>query len=80
MIFKTSCEKANHICDKSQYHESSFLEKVKLNIHLIFCRVCREYTAKNQRLTRVLKNAKVRILSNDEKVVLKEKLFHEMKK
>ena len=80
MKFKIPCEKANHICNKSQYNEASFWEKIKLNLHLIYCKFCREYTSNNQKLTKAIKNAKVKTLCNEDKDVLKEKLHHEMKK
>lgn len=80
MKFKIPCEKANHICDKSQYNEASFLEKIKLNLHLIYCKFCREYTANNQKLTKTIKKAKVKTLCTEDKGLLKEKLHHEMKK
>jgi hypothetical protein len=80
MKFKIPCEKANHICDKSQYKEASIWEKIKLNIHLIYCRVCREYTAKNQKLTKTIKKAKVKTLCHEDKGILKEKLHQGMNK
>ncbi len=80
MKFKIPCEKANHICDKSQYKEASFWEKIKLNMHLIYCRVCREYTANNQKLTKTIKKAKVKTLCNEDKGILKEKLHQEINK
>ena len=51
------CEEAGHVCDKSQYKEASFWEKVKLNIHLIYCRACREYTKNNIKLSKAFKKS-----------------------
>ena len=31
------CEDAGQVCDKSQYKEASFWEKLKLNVHLLYC-------------------------------------------
>ncbi|MCC1484738.1 hypothetical protein [Winogradskyella immobilis] len=59
---KLECHEANHICDKNQYKEASFLEKVKLTIHLIYCRACRQYTRKNTKLTKLVNNPKVQAL------------------
>ena len=56
---KTPCEKANHVCDKTQYKESTFWEKIKLNIHLLYCKACREYTKNNTKLTNYLKDSEV---------------------
>ncbi len=52
------CHEAQHVCDKSQYNESSFLEKIKLNIHLLFCKACQKYTSNNIKLTKMMKNNK----------------------
>jgi len=66
----TACEKANHVCDKIQYKEASFVEKIKLNFHLLICRACRKYTSKNQKLTKVVKDSKVECLNCSEKEAL----------
>jgi len=62
-----SCDKATHTCDKSQYNEASFWEKIKLNIHLIYCRACRKYSSNNNKLTKLVKNPEVECLKNAEK-------------
>jgi predicted anti-sigma-YlaC factor YlaD len=49
-----SCEEANHVCDKTQYKEASLWEKVILNMHLIYCRACRNYTKNNTKLTKLV--------------------------
>ena len=59
------CDDANHVCDKTQYKEATLWEKIKLNIHLIYCRACRKYTENNTKLTKVLKKSEVECL--DEK-------------
>lgn len=48
------CEEANHVCDKTQYKEATLWEKIKLNIHLIYCNACRKYTKKNTKLTKLI--------------------------
>ena len=74
------CEEANHTCDKNQYKEASFWELIKLNIHLIGCRVCRKYTARNTRLTKVFKKSNVKTMPIDSKTEMKERLRQEMSK
>ena len=59
---KLECHQANHICDKNQYKEANFWEKVRLTIHLIYCRACRAYTSKNTKLTKLVNNPKVQTL------------------
>lgn len=74
------CDEANHICDKNQYKEAGFWEKVKLNIHLIYCRVCRKYSARNVKLSEAIKNSNFKTLLPDQKQALKERLQKEIAK
>ncbi|WP_103863710.1 hypothetical protein [Aquimarina sp. I32.4] len=79
-IFFVSCPEANHFCDKNQYKEASFWEKVRLNIHLIYCRACRKYTSKNMKLTKLVKDPKVISINQADKNVMKEHLKQKMQK
>ncbi len=74
------CEEANHTCDKNQYKEASLLELIKLNIHLIYCAVCREYTARNTKLTKLFKKSEIKTMPLDQKAAMKEKLRQKMTK
>ena len=74
------CEEAGHVCDKSQYKEASFWEKVKLNIHLLYCRACREYTKNNTKLSKAFRKSDIKTMPLNDKKDLKEKLHHEMSK
>ena len=67
---KTACEKANHVCDKTQYEEATWVEKIKLTLHLIYCRACRKYSSNNQKLTKVIKDSKVECMNSKEKETL----------
>lgn len=78
MKVKLECHEANHICDKNQYLEASFWQKVKLTFHLAYCRACRTYTASNTKLTKTMQNPKIQTVSQDEKNALKEKLAREL--
>lgn len=78
MKVKLECHEANHICDKNQYKEAGFFEKMKLTIHLIYCRACRAYTINNTKLTKAMNNPKVEAVSQDEKNSLKERLAREL--
>ncbi len=73
-----SCSDANHFCDKNQYKEASFWEKVKLNIHLIYCKACRKYSANNNKLTKLVKDPKVISINEYEKNAMKERLKQKM--
>lgn len=44
---KLTCDQATTICDKSQYNEATFWEKIKLNLHLFLCNKCGMYAKQN---------------------------------
>ena len=75
-----SCEKANHVCDKTQYKEATLWEKIKLNIHLLYCRACREYTKNNQKLSRAIKKSDVQCLDCKDKETMKTEFHAELEK
>ena len=74
------CDEANHTCDKTQYKEASFWEKVKLNIHLIYCSACRKYTTRNTKLTQVVDKSKPKTLGLKQKEKMEEALQRELSK
>ena len=49
-----SCDEATTICDKNQYGEASFWEKIKLNLHLLMCKHCRGYSKQNHLITKIV--------------------------
>lgn len=71
------CEEANHVCDKSQYKEATLWEKIKLNIHLIYCNACRKYTKKNTKLTKLF-SRKATPMSSSAKESLKSAFEQEL--
>lgn len=77
MKITMQCQEANHVCDKNQYKEATFWEKVRLNIHLIYCRACRKYTSRNIKLTKAIKNPMVQTA---DKADLKQRLQQELSK
>lgn len=78
MKLKTECHEANHICDKNQYNEATFWEKVRLNIHLIYCRACRKYSIRNSKLTKAVNNPTVQTVSTSEKEAMKQRLQEQL--
>ena len=75
-----TCDEATMICDKSQYNEASFYEKIQLNIHFLKCKICRLYTKQNNKMS-VLFNIKAadckkhqHCMSSADKAALKEQL------
>ena len=77
---KLECHEANHICDKNQYKEASLREKIILTFHLMYCRACRKYTAKNTQLTKLVKNPKVETLDDSAKNKLQQAFEVELSK
>jgi len=75
----TACDRAQHTCDKSQYNEATIVEKIKLSIHLLFCKACQKYTANNNKLTKVMKAEKVETFAASEKNKM-EDLFQQQLK
>lgn len=55
---KITCEEATTICTKSQYGEATLIDKIKLNIHFMFCKVCRMFTKQNSALSDMCAMAK----------------------
>lgn len=79
MKFMLPCDEANHVCDKTQYKEASLWEMVKLNLHLIYCRACRNYTKNNTKLTKIIKNSDVACLDKNFKDGLKKDFIEAQK-
>ncbi|MEQ3796408.1 hypothetical protein AAFP94_14565 [Flavobacteriaceae bacterium MJ-SS4] len=75
-----SCDVANHVCDKTQYNEASLWEKIKLNIHLVYCKACRKYTQNNQKLTKAVKESEVQCLDVTSKEIIKQHITTELEK
>ena len=73
-----NCGDANHFCDKNQYKEATFWEKVRLNIHMAYCKACRKYSSNNEKLTKLVKNPKVFSINQSSKEMMKEQLRKKM--
>ena len=43
-----NCEEATSICNKNQYKEATFWDKIRLNIHILMCKYCKKYSTQNQ--------------------------------
>lgn len=75
-----SCDKAATICNKVQYKEASFVEKMKLRLHLLFCKTCRKFTKKNTELSQLCNKANLHSLTEQEKNTIKKQLKDNPKK
>ncbi len=67
-----SCEKAAKICDKAQYKEASLGERIKLKFHLFICKTCAKHSKDNTKLTSLCNQARLAVLSDEEKKRMKE--------
>jgi len=76
------CEEASTICDKMQYKEASFIERIKLQLHLFLCKKCGLYSEQNKIMSKIfgthlLKHHKLK-MPDEVKEKIKEKLKHQL--
>ncbi|MCY2688305.1 hypothetical protein [Salinimicrobium sp. TH3] len=76
-FMKLSCSEAAELCEKAEYKEVSLREKIKLKLHLYFCRMCKNYYQDNKKLSGLLKKADLKACSHQEKENFKEKIKQE---
>ncbi|MCG2419217.1 hypothetical protein K8089_09300 [Aequorivita sp. F47161] len=74
MKFYLKCNEAAHVCDKTQYNEARFLDKLRLKMHLLMCKLCRNYSKRNAALTKNIKAANLKTLTATEKQQIKNRL------
>ncbi|MGE5943557.1 MAG: hypothetical protein ACM31G_04365 [Flavobacteriales bacterium] len=79
MKIMVPCDEAHHVCDKTQYKESSLWEKIKLRIHLLYCKACRKYTKNNKKLSNTIHKAKVECLDKKCKEAMKQEFEKALK-
>lgn len=73
-----SCKKAAIICNKSQYKEASNWEIMKLRLHLLICKGCKQYSQDNTQLSSLCSKAVLNNLSDEEKTKMKKELQKEI--
>ncbi|MDV7186340.1 hypothetical protein R3X25_03525 [Lutibacter sp. TH_r2] len=73
---KLTCDEATTICDKSQYGEASFWEKIKLSFHIFMCKNCSLYSKQNAVLSKCLQKQKCKnnCLCEKEKSAMEEEI------
>lgn len=69
-----SCEEAAHICNKKQYKEASWKERIQLFMHLVVCKTCSAFSRKNTNLTTLCDKAEMPSLTAQEKLEMKKRL------
>ncbi len=74
------CDKAGYVSDKAQYLDAYFWEKIKLYMHLFFCKFCREYVKNNTKLSEAFVRSDLKTMTHNDKQKLKKTLYEEMLK
>ncbi len=74
-----SCEEAKHICDKAQYGDSTFWERIELTIRYMWCRLTKAHVKRNIKLTKAIKKSNVQSLEQTERELLTEKFNQQLK-
>jgi hypothetical protein len=74
------CSEAGHCCDKKQYDEASLSEKIKMLLHMAFCKPCRKYASKNTKLTKLIEKSNLSSCPEEEKKNWKETIEKEISK
>lgn len=79
-ILFISYEEAQHICDKSQYSDSTVLEKIKLMLRYLWCRFTKAYVTNNTKLTKAINVSNVQGLHFTEREQLLINFNRQLKK
>lgn len=74
-----NCDTACIICDKAQYKEASFMDKLCLLLHLASCKSCRNYVRNNKKLTKRV-HKELSGLDSDAKAEIQRKIDLETSK
>jgi len=69
-----SCEKAADFCNKKQYNEATWVQRMQLSFHLLICKACAGFSSKNTQLTELCSKAKYKSLPEAEKQQMKARL------
>jgi len=72
MKFFLKCNEAAKVCDKTQYQEAGWFERICLRLHLLLCGCCRGYSSNNNKLSKALKSSKLQTLPPEDKKRMKK--------
>jgi len=61
-----SCQEIALLSEKKQYKEASFWERLRIEIHILYCERCNKYEKDNKQLSSVLSDAKLDSLTDEE--------------
>ncbi len=74
------CSEAAFNCDKAQYNEASFYEKIKIHLHILFCKPCKKYTKQNIKLTTLIEKSNLKSCPGEDKKIWKQIIEEEISK
>ncbi len=77
-FFFIDCSEAAECCNKSQYKEAKFIDKVKLMFHLTFCKTCRSFSSNNSKLTGLIEKSKIEICPDEKKEQWRKEIKKEL--
>ena len=77
--FLLNCSEANHCCDKAQYDEASFMDKMKIHLHNFLCKPCKNYSSTNNKLSAMVKKANLKTCTEEQKKLWKKEMEKEIK-
>ena len=77
-FFFIDCSKAADCCNKSQYNEAKFFDKVRLMLHLAFCKTCRRFASKNSKLTSLMEKSRIQTCPDEKKKQWREEIKKEL--
>ncbi|QNJ98007.1 hypothetical protein [Constantimarinum furrinae] len=78
MKIMINCGEAAQVCDKAQYEEASRWQKLLMKIHQFMCRLCREHSIRNGKLSSAIKSADLKTLPKENKEAIKKRLQQEL--
>lgn len=73
-ILSSSCREAALASHKTEYRELGLWEKLKLRVHVFFCKNCNHYYLNNQKLTRLVQKSGLELCTEEEKQRFKENI------
>lgn len=82
--FFINCDEATKICNKNQYKEATFFEKIKLRFHLLLCKYCKQFSKQNSLVTKACnehlrQEVPLKTLTPKEKAVMRQKIVNQNK-
>lgn len=69
-----NCEDAANYCNKAEYKEAGFRDKMKLRLHLFFCKPCKAHNHKNHKLSELIKKADIKTCTKEEKDLYRQRM------